>query len=161
MEIYVIRHADAVPQGEQGIVHDEDRPLTDVGRAQAQQVANFFLKRSLGLDRVVVSPLVRSRQSAEPILQTLGISDVVTCEHASPNGEPKRLAKFLKKLGSGRVALVSHLPFVAVFSGWLMGNKRAQLDFQKGAVALISTGPDVDKATGTLQWLLQPEFLGS
>ena len=38
MRLYVIRHAEAVPQGQDGIDRDEDRPLTAAGQEQSRRL---------------------------------------------------------------------------------------------------------------------------
>ena len=37
MEIYIIRHADALPLGEGGSTTDADRPLSPTGKTQARR----------------------------------------------------------------------------------------------------------------------------
>ncbi len=47
-----------------------DPPLTDRGHAQAEQLARVLEKEIF--DEVLVSPLVRARQTAAPLLERLG-----------------------------------------------------------------------------------------
>ncbi|HEV3202877.1 MAG TPA: histidine phosphatase family protein, partial [Gemmataceae bacterium] len=65
MNLYLIRHADAVPLGLQGITQDEERPLSDEGQIQARALTHVLALRGIRLDKIVSSPLVRTRQTTE------------------------------------------------------------------------------------------------
>lgn len=73
MEIVLIRH------GEPEWVRDGfimvDPPLTDLGHRQAELLADAL--RDEQFDEVLVSPLVRARQTARPLLEALGRSEIV------------------------------------------------------------------------------------
>ena len=42
VELYLIRHADAAPVGEGGVVDDEARPLTTKGEEQGRRLGSGF-----------------------------------------------------------------------------------------------------------------------
>ena len=69
MDLYLIRHADALALGERGITSDEDRPLSEVGEAQAAAGAKALLTKGILFDRLFTSPLLRARQTAEIMLR--------------------------------------------------------------------------------------------
>lgn len=74
-ELYVVRHADAVPESDQSFtVYDdyEAHPLSERGRAQAEAVAERF--RDLGVVAVYASPVRRARETAEAISQVAGLA---------------------------------------------------------------------------------------
>ena len=58
MDLYLIRHADALALGERGITDDEQRPLSEKGEEQAAAMGRFFKARGMAFDRIVSSPLV-------------------------------------------------------------------------------------------------------
>src|SRR5437763_15695105 len=123
MDLYLIRHADALALGERGITDDADRPLSEKGEHQAQQVGEALRKRRVALDKLVTSPLVRARQTTDLILEHWDGAppDVHVCEDLAPDGKPRKLAKFLRKLGGDDVGLVGHLPHIAHWACWLLG----------------------------------------
>src|ERR1700690_2747245 len=133
MDLYLIRHADALTLGERGITDDAERPLSEKGENQANQVGKILLKKGVTLDKLVTSPLVRSRQTTDLILKNWNgkAPEVVVSEDLVPDAKPRRLAKFLRKLGGDHVALVGHLPHIAHWAGWLLGAKKAQIEMAK------------------------------
>ncbi len=161
MDLYFIRHADAVPLGEQGITQDEDRPLTDLGLEQARTVASGLQRHGIRLDLVLSSPLVRARQTAEGILRqwTLPAPELRFCDQLIPGARSKRLARYLKDLDGNSFGLVGHMPDLAEHAAWLIGSKRAQLDIAKAGIAHIHCDDKPAKGAGTLQWLVTPEWL--
>ena len=68
MEIVIIRHAQ--PEWVKDGLSVDNPPLTDLGFRQADAVAKEIANEHF--DEVLVSPLLRTRQTAEPILDVLG-----------------------------------------------------------------------------------------
>jgi broad specificity phosphatase PhoE len=76
-ELYVVRHADAVPESDESFtIYDdyEAHPLSERGRAQAAAVAQRFA--DLGVIAVYSSPIRRARETAEAIAETAGVAIV-------------------------------------------------------------------------------------
>ncbi len=160
MELFLIRHAEAVPVGENGITEDAERPLTEKGIKQADGLGKLFQRRGLTLDRIVTSPFVRARQTADAILRhasgtapTIDVTDALT-----PNAKPRKLAKALRSITGERIGLVGHLPHLGILAAWLIGGKKAQIDLAKAGVAHIFCGEMPGKGLGTLDWLVTPEW---
>ena len=63
MKIYLVRHAEAVP--EDGAVRDDDRWLTPRGREAARGLARLLREQQVEPDAVLTSPLPRALQTAE------------------------------------------------------------------------------------------------
>jgi broad specificity phosphatase PhoE len=66
MTLYLVRHGRAAA----GVEHP-DPELDPVGRSQAERVAQALVQR--GAERLVCSPLLRTRQTAAPIAAALGL----------------------------------------------------------------------------------------
>ena len=160
MELYLIRHADALALGERGITNDEERPLSEKGECQSEAAAKTLMLRGVALDRLYTSPLLRARQTAEILLRVWAKPELIleTCNGLAPGGKPRKLSKYLLKSGGGKIGLVGHMPDLAEFAGWLLGAKDAQIDFAKAGVALITCGDVPSKGLGSLQWLVTPEW---
>jgi phosphoserine phosphatase len=77
VDLYLIRHADALALGERGITSDEERPLSEVGERQADAAARALQSRGILFDRLFTSPLVRARQTAEILSAGLGGIEIV------------------------------------------------------------------------------------
>lgn len=68
MEIVLVRHAE--PEWVRDGLNIDDPPLTGRGLAQAEHLAGRLARETF--DEVLVSPLLRTRQTAEPILAAMG-----------------------------------------------------------------------------------------
>lgn len=73
MQIVLIRHAE--PEWVRDGLNVDDPPLTERGRHQAEMLAERL--RGEHFDEILVSPLTRTRQTAEPILEALGRDMVI------------------------------------------------------------------------------------
>jgi phosphohistidine phosphatase len=160
MDLYLIRHAEAVSRSDPNY-SDEDRPLTDDGREQAQALAKALVARGVQFNSVISSPLVRARQTAEEMLQNMTgpLAELEFCRHLVPGGKARKLLRFLIGTASESVALIGHEPELSSFAGRMIGCRRAQIDLAKAGVVLIRFDGPPEKACGTLSWLLTPEWL--
>jgi phosphohistidine phosphatase len=161
MQIYLIRHADAVPLGENNIQVDEDRPLTEAGQAQAKTIGTGLQRKGVGLQLILTSPLLRARQTVEGMLKGWSGTppEVQVCDELTPGKKPRKLARMLRELHREPVALVGHEPDLSTWAAWVIGSKKAQLALAKAGVAHISCNDGPSKGAGTLLQLLTPDWL--
>lgn len=123
MKIWVMRH------GEAGFnaATDSARTLTEKGQTMAFKQGQWLSKRlknqNVSLDKVIVSPYVRTQQTADFVQQGM---QAVGCVQSfanireswagiTPDGEPDNVLNYLDFLaqnGVENVLLVSHLPLV-------------------------------------------------
>jgi len=75
LTLHLVRHGDTLQAAEGYFAGDIDPPLTDHGRAQAEAVAK--VAAGLDLAAVYVSPKLRARQTAEPILRACKLEPVI------------------------------------------------------------------------------------
>jgi probable phosphoglycerate mutase len=73
MELTLIRHGE--PEWVRDGLSVDDPPLTGRGHEQARRLADALANEHF--DEVLVSPLVRARQTAAPLLERLGRSEVI------------------------------------------------------------------------------------
>lgn len=158
MELYVIRHAEAYPIGEAGAETDEGRPLTPAGEEQARRMAATLKRRGIAFDHLLSSPLVRARQTAERLSEVMtdGKLEVEISDGLVPGTKPKKLAKDLLKLEGDRFAVVGHMPHLADWIAWVIGDKSAQIEMAKSGVALVECSDAPQKGSGNLVWLATP-----
>lgn len=160
MHIYAIRHADAVPLGAQGIHEDEKRPLTDVGRAQCKALVKAFRKLGVRLDRLLTSPLVRARQTAEALHDGWGASapSIVECDLLAPGEKKRELLERVREQHVESLGLVGHNPDLSELVGWFLGDKRAGINLEKAGVACVEFDGAAGKGSGVLAWLVTPTW---
>jgi broad specificity phosphatase PhoE len=71
--ITLLRHGSSVAN-EAGVVQGQlDYPLSDVGKAQAADLAKFWAAQGLHFDAIISSPLLRARETAEIIGARLSV----------------------------------------------------------------------------------------
>jgi phosphohistidine phosphatase len=156
MDVYLIRHAEAVDR-ELVTMDDEERPLTDAGKAQSQRLATALPARGAHIQRLFVSPTVRTKQTAEPLIAAWQLAGdaVVDSPELAPEGKCRKVAKAVNKKSAHVVGLVGHRPDLNELAAWLIGDKNAQIALDKGGVALIRIdGDELEKGAGELIWLL-------
>lgn len=160
MQLCFIRHAEAVPRGEGDINADADRQLTDLGQEQAKKLAAALQRIGLSIDLVLTSPLLRARQTAQGLIDHWNGDkpELRECPELAPGGKIKKLARTLLKFEAKSIALVGHMPDLSGHTGWLIGSKKTQIDFEKAGAALIACKDAPDKGAGELLWLITPEW---
>src|SRR5436190_11704097 len=112
MDLYIIRHTDALPVGAGDCQTDADRPLSELGQSQAKTVALGLQRRGVHVSKILTSPLRRARETAEGIRKNWqGLApEIVECPELEPGLRPRKLGRFVRKLNEESVALVGHQP---------------------------------------------------
>ena len=159
LELYLIRHGVAAERGAD-YPDDSKRPLTSAGMAKLRKEAKALNALEIGFDLIISSPLVRTRQTADIIAETLqGKPGVLTSDSLAPAGTPagvvQELARHAKK---ARIALVGHEPNLGELAGRLIGAK-SPIEFKKGAICRIDFDVLPPKGYGQLRWFLPPRVL--
>ncbi|MDB5040604.1 MAG: phosphohistidine phosphatase, SixA [Candidatus Eremiobacteraeota bacterium] len=157
MKLYFLRHGEAGdPAQWEG--NDAERPLTDDGRRRMALEARTMRRLELGVDRVITSPLLRARQTAEIVAVELKRKDrVVTDSRLGPDFGPERLAEILRDNQDVHdLMLVGHEPSMSATIGRLIGGGRVEL--KKGGLARTDV-PNPAQLSGELEWLLPPRAL--
>jgi phosphohistidine phosphatase len=162
MNLLVIRHAEAVSRSETES-DDASRPLTEEGRAQAQQLARALQRIGVPIDAFVSSPLLRAMQTAEEIRTAWSGSapELHQCDELAPGIRHKKLCRWLLGLGEENVALVGHEPDLGEFIARMIGSKKAEIHLPKAGVALVTCDGEPVKSNGRLVWMLTPELCNS
>ena len=161
-ELYLMRHGSATERGTYRV--DDDRPLTDAGRARTRAVALRLLALGCQSDQIFTSPLVRAQQTAE-ILLDVGLAPTVELSAAlAPGGE---LADWLparaqwQAQSSGRLALVGHEPDLSHWAQQLVTGQVSDRWRLKKAGVIGLHVPAAETAIGNseLFWLTPPRLL--
>lgn len=100
MRTWVVRHACAGHK-EDWRGEDDDRPLDEAGRRQAEALADVLAP--FGLSRLISSPARRCVETLEPLARRTGLR-VQPDEGLRPDGGPTVLTRLAAGLGDGTVA---------------------------------------------------------
>jgi len=149
MRLYFLRHADA--EERRPGTNDADRPLSAKGRRQADEVADWVRRHEITAAAIVSSPLVRARETAEPVARALGL----------PVREDERLGggrltldaldEVVREVGSpDSLMLVGHEPDFSDVIGELTGG---QVNMRKAGLALV-VSESLESSAGVLEWLI-------
>lgn len=134
LRVYLIRHAHAVGAGE-----DPARPLSRRGLGQVRDLARF-LKPAGVFEPVEIwhSPLARSRQTAERLVQHLRLALPLTLvPELEPEADPRRAARRLKAAGHA-VAVVGHEPHLSALASLLVVGQPAPPVFVMKKAAVLA-----------------------
>jgi len=130
---------------------DGERALTAVGRSRSRAVADQLLRLGLGADRLLSSPLVRARQTAE-IAVAAGLASRLELDGAlAPGGDPLPLVLSCR---CPRLMLVGHEPDLGQLACRLLGAPAGAIQLKKAGLALIVLTP-----VANLRLLLTPRLL--
>jgi len=159
MNLLLVRHAHAEPLAPEGMI-DADRALTDRGREQCRRLARTLHRLQVPLGTVVVSPLVRAKQTCEELLAHWpgDRPEVQECRHLAPEGKVRKLVNFLRGLNQEQLTLIGHMPDMARFAGWMVGDKRSRIHFAKAGAAYIESPVGPGRGHGMLMWLVTPTW---
>ncbi len=117
MKLYLVRHAEAVPEDIAG--RDEDRWLTSRGREAARGLARLLRDQQVEPDAIVCSPLPRALQTAELLgagLDFIGVVEVLPT--LRPGVPPRLVAGELGARGTS-IIVVGHEPSISELAAML------------------------------------------
>ena len=156
IELHFLRHADAGdPLAWQG--PDEDRPLSDKGRKQADRLGRFLAGIGFAPDAIITSPKVRAAETAGIVADHLGVP-VATDERLAGGLDADALDALLLDAGDpSRPVVVGHDPDFSDLLGELCGASSPPM--RKGAFARIDIEHPLRPGTATLRWLVPPDLL--
>ena len=162
MELLIVRHAIAVEHGDPAFENDDDRPLTPEGIHKFRLAARGLKEMAPRLDRIVSSPLVRARQTAEILREVVAPNRKIEfCDHLVPSGDHSELLAYLNRLRAESVAIVGHEPHLSGFTSYLLSGKDGAsfVEYKKGGAGLVDFSNSLAPGSGTLEWLIQPAAL--
>jgi len=167
MNLYLMRHAEAVPVGANGgrtIARDADRPLSDTGEKEAALVGRALARLDSTVRLVMTSPLLRAVQTGEIIGREIGRQATPrTSTNLSPGFTSEKLVEEILTLSDGgSIVAVGHQPDLSMCISYLIaGSGSATVAMEPGAVACVKVTPRGRRAESQLRWLLTPEVAAS
>jgi phosphohistidine phosphatase len=136
LQLVVVRHGEA----ERSSGDDTVRALTTRGREEVVATARALAESLPGGGRVLCSPLLRARQTADLLAAELGLPAPETVPGITPDDDPVRALRNLDKLlVAGRPLIVaSHMPLVGALAALLEhGDMRLAPGVPTGAAIVL------------------------
>lgn len=113
---FLVRHSEKVDES-------EDPPLTDRGRRRAETLRSML--RDSGIGAIYSSDFVRTRDTAHPLAEELGMEIILY--------DPNELDELSQKLldSSGRTLIVGHSDTTPVLAGLLGGEPGSEISLDE------------------------------
>ena len=157
MNLYLMRHADALPVGG-AITRDVERRLSGRGEEDARIMGRALSLLGPGVNIIVTSPLTRARETGAILGREIGNNPLLhVSEHLAPGLREVSLFRELIALGGGSdIVAIGHLPDISHFVSFLIGRGgSAAVAMSAGTVAKLVI--EEGRPQGHLAWLLSPE----
>jgi phosphohistidine phosphatase len=162
VNLYLLRHVDALDLPAGKGARDELRPLSEQGETKAWRIARAFAELDLSFDLVLASPAVRARRTAEMVLAESPSSDRVRLtENLLFGADPAAILAELKRMRPlpKDVLLVGHEPHLGqLASVLLMGQKGLALRLKRGGLAKFSADRMDGSRNASLEWWVAPRL---
>jgi phosphohistidine phosphatase len=161
MDLLIVRHAIAFERDRERWRDDGARPLSPAGMRRARKAAAGLKEFSKPPDRVLTSPLVRARQTAQILTDVAGWPKAVETPELSPGAPALAVLSLLGKDCSKVAAIVGHQPSLGVLlTACLLGDGAAPaIELKKNAVACVSFDGAPRAGHAVLKWLATPRLL--
>ena len=159
MKLYFMRHGLATPKEDGG--PDDLRPLIPEGIKKSHIAARALQKLNVRFDRIITSPLIRARQTADIVAEVFKMQDRIEELEELANHPVKELVRALSKHNSAeRLLLVGHQDQMGNTIAFLLGGAdRMWVDLKKSGVCLIEVGELPPKSPATLAWMISPAHM--
>lgn len=153
MDLILWRHADAHDAAEGQ--SDADRPLTAKGERQAHRMSQWLHRHLPDSTRVLVSPTLRTRQTAD----ALGVKFKILSELA-PDGSVEALLHAARwPDGRGPVLVVGHQPTLGLVAAYLLAGTTQALSVRKGALWWLRRRTRGEHTDVVLQAVVAPDLV--
>jgi phosphohistidine phosphatase len=154
MELLLWRHAEA-----ESTVPDLGRKLTAKGEKQARRVAAWLNDRLPESARILVSPALRTQQTARALAELSG-RKIKTIEALGPGASAE---EFLHAVdwpdARGTIVAVGHQPTLGLVASRLLCGTEQAWAIRKGALWWFSSRPDEGSADAALVAMVNPNLM--
>ncbi len=145
-------------------MQDSQRPLTEKGRLRTQKMSRHIEKWGASIDLLVVSPLLRARQTAEILKEELKIKNCHECPELVPWAPPQAFGRWLETHAKSSTCIlaVGHEPQMSVFASWaLSGQTSSFIALKKSGVLCLEVASleQFQPGSAELTYLIPPKFL--
>jgi len=149
MDLYLVRHAIAADRGEGAFPNDDERPLTPEGIHKFRLAARGLSELGMKPGRIVSSPLLRAKQTAEILRDAVAKDVAITISPSlTPNAEYGALLK----------ALAAHYVMRRPGTAERLAGQRRTL--RQLASALVESAPDGLDSVARVAWAAAADDAG-
>jgi phosphohistidine phosphatase len=162
MRVILMRHADAGDADTARWPDDRERPLSEEGRVEHPAVTRALRRMGIRFDRLLSSPLVRARQTAEITLEGYGGAPAIEFTDAlGDRGTVEAVVARLAQAGRDETVLcVGHEPLLPqVAAALISGTPRPKIELRKSGVIAVDCAGHPAPGAGTLVFHLRPRDL--
>lgn len=161
MQLLIVRHAIACERSAKRWPDDGERPLSARGAARARKAAAGLAKLAPRPALVLVSPLLRTRQTAAILSECAEWPRAVACPELAPGAAPEALLAVVRRRRERCVAIVGHEPGLGRLIGLTLapGARARSFALKKMGVALVAFPAAARAGEARLEWLVPPKAL--
>ena len=156
MELYLVRHAEAVSEQE-----DPRCPLSNRGREAVSRMAGFIRDLNINVKVIKHSKKLRAEQTARELARAVTSADgLQATEGLTPNDDVRPMKTLLED-AQENVMIVGHLPYLSRLVSCLLDAGREQKTVAFGACCVVRM--DYNEASGEwgIRWVLTPDIVKS
>ncbi|MCC6915853.1 phosphohistidine phosphatase SixA [Nitrosomonas sp.] len=150
MDLILWRHAEAEDR-----IPDSARELTEKGLKQAQKVARWLEPRLPENTRIIVSPAVRTQQTASALTTRFETSDQI----GTSTTPLKILNTVAWPAAEGTVLVVGHQPTLGKIASLLLKGDESGFTVRKGSIWWFSCKQKDEQGGTILRAVITPEIL--
>ena len=161
MRVVLFRHGPAGEADPARWPNDALRPLSEEGRERTRRAAQGIAEIEKKIVRVISSPLLRARESAQLLNEALELeARVALLDPLAPGGTTGKLLESLPDvLEDEALALVGHEPDLGKLAGTLLFGAPAHVAIKKAGACAIEFDGRARVGAGRLVWFLPPRLL--
>ena len=161
MDLLIVRHAIAYDRDPHRWREDADRPLSPAGIRRARKAAAGLKQLTLRPDRLLTSPLVRAKQTAQILVDIAGWPAPEEIPELSPGEPALAVLTLLARQRTKLTAVVGHQPGLGQLLGTCLlgGGGSLPIEMKKNAVACVSFEGKPRAGHAALKWLATPRML--
>jgi len=161
VRIVLFGHGIAIDRADPDCPADQDRELTELGTERTRSAARGLVELGLHPDRILSSPWLRARQTAEIAASELGFDSdrIEFTEALLPSAPPSTILHEFVTPTVGEILLTGHAPHLDELLDELtdIGNVNRERLKKAGAAAVKISNPT--SGHGRLEWMILPREL--
>ena len=159
MHVVLLRHGKAVSRDEVPDLADEARPLSAKGRRRTAKACQGLAAMEVAPQRILTSPLLRARQTAEIAAEVLACERVEVTDLLRGGTHPGLLFEALAGRTEPEILCIGHAPHLDLVLAQSIHSGQTSLEKLKKAGAARIAFDRVAAGSGRLEWQLQPRAL--